>query len=145
MKEEKPRVKRFKGIKLFFHLSQKERRRGNKRVKENHFIMWRSNETWASRRVVTLFFREALSGVPRASQGAGRGCGTCKQQEQENRSCTHVYTCHLAHDLGATILPRPAWADGFQGKEERANCYTECSPQARHFTRMLSLHRKSAQ
>lgn len=33
-------VKRFKGITLFFHLSQKERKRGKKRGKENHFIMW---------------------------------------------------------------------------------------------------------
>lgn len=40
VKGEIPRVKRFKGIKLFFHLSQKERKRGNKRGKENHFIMW---------------------------------------------------------------------------------------------------------
>lgn len=32
------RVKGFKGIKLFFHLSQKEKKRGNKRGKENHLL-----------------------------------------------------------------------------------------------------------
>lgn len=118
----KPRVKRFKGIKLFFHLSQNERKRGNKRGKENHFIMWWSSVTWGSRRVATLFFREAHSRVPWASQGAGQDCGIQTQQEHGDRSCTDVYTCHLSHDLWAASLPHPTWVDGVKGKEERENC-----------------------
>lgn len=120
-----PRVKRFKGIKLFFHLSQNERKRGNKRRKENHFIMWWSSVTWGSRRVATFFFREAPSRVSWASQGAGQPCGIQTQQERGNRSCTDVYTCHLSHDLWATSLPHPTWVDGVKGKEERENCSSE--------------------
>lgn len=61
------RVKGFKGIKLFFHLSQKEKKRGNKRGKENHFIMWWSNANWGTKLVATWFFR-AHPGAPWAAQ-----------------------------------------------------------------------------
>lgn len=102
-----PRVKGFKGIKLFFHLSQKERKRGNKRGKENHFIMWWSNATWGTEPVATLFSREVHSGASWASPGAGCDCGIGNQREHENRSCLGIYNCHLSRDLLATILSCP--------------------------------------